>query len=91
MRTEPEKLLRKHRQLVHSDGLRVTSHRQRAAGDWVVNTLMVDGCSVPFRFRRKQACRNISGQYVNLTYYPSVETVGSMEFEIMKVVRIRTA
>jgi hypothetical protein len=91
MRSEPEKLLRRHRQLVHSDSLRVVSHVQRSAGDWIVNTLMVAGCSAPFRFRRKQACRNISGQYVNLTYYPSVEIVGGMEFEVMNVVRVRVA
>jgi hypothetical protein len=91
MQSEPEKLLRRHRQLVHSDRLRVASHVQRTAGDWIVNTLMVDGCSAPFRFRRKQAYRDISGQYVNLTYYPSVEIVGGMEFEVMNVVRIRVA
>ena len=91
MQTEPERLLRKHRQLVHSDRLRVISHVQRNAGDWIVNTLMIEGCSAPFRYKRKQAYRNISGQYVNLTYYPGVETVGSVEFEVMNVVRIRLA
>ena len=91
MQTDPEKLLRKHRQLVHSDRLRVTSHVQRDSGDWIVNTLMVAGCSAPFRFRRKQGYRNLNGQYVNLTYYPGVESVGGMEFEVMNVVRIRIA
>ena len=67
------------------------SHVQRNAGDWIVNTLMVDGCAAPFRFRRKQAYRDIKGQYVNLTYYPASETVGGMEFEVMNVVRIRIA
>jgi hypothetical protein len=91
MQTDPEKLLRKHRQLVHSDRLRVASHVQRDSGDWIVNTLMVAGCSAPFRFKRKQAYRNLNGQYVNLTYYPGVESVGGMEFEVMNVVRIRVA
>lgn len=91
MQTEPEKLLKRHRQLVHSDMLKVVSHVQRTADDWIVNTLMVEGCTAPFRFRRKQSCRSIKGQRVNLTYYPDSETVGGVEFEIMKVVRIRVA
>ena len=91
MQTEPEKLLQRHWQLVHSDMLRVTSHVQRTRGDWIVNTLMVEGCSVPFRFKRKQAYRNLQGQRVNLTYYASNETVGGIAFEVMNVVRIRIA
>jgi hypothetical protein len=91
MQTEPEKLLRRHRQLVHSDMLKVTSHVQRTGSDWIVNTLMVEGCSAPFRFKRKQACRNLNGQRVNLTYYASNETVGGIAFEVMNVVRIRIA
>lgn len=91
MQTEPEKLLKRHRQLVHSDMLRVISHVQRTEGDWIINTLMVDGCTVPFRFKRKQAYRNIQGQRVNLTYYPGSEAVGGVEFEVMNVVRIRVA
>jgi len=91
MQTNPEKLLKKHRQLVHSDMLTVTSHVQRTEGDWIVNTLMVEGCTAPFRFKRKQPYKNIMGQRVNLTYYASSETVGGMAFEIMNVVRIRVA
>jgi hypothetical protein len=89
MQTNPEKLLKKHRQLVHSDMLTVTSHVQRTEGDWIVNTLMVEGCTAPFRFKRKQPYKNIRGQRANLTYYASSETVGGLEFEIMNVVRIR--
>ncbi|HSG11080.1 MAG TPA: hypothetical protein VLB10_04950 [Gammaproteobacteria bacterium] len=91
MQTDPDKLLKKHPQLVHSDMLTVVSHVQRNAGDWIINTLMVDGCPAPFRFRRKQPYRNIKGQRVNLTYYPVTESVGGIEFEIMNVVRIRIA
>ena len=46
-------------------------------GDWIVNTLMVEGCTAPFRSKRKQAYKNTRGQRVNLTYYPGSETVGS--------------
>ena len=91
MQTEPEKLLQRHRQLVHSDMLKVTSHVQRTEGNWIINTLMVEGCSAPFRFKRKQPYRNIKGQRVNLTYYSGSETVGGMAFEVMHVVRIRIA
>ena len=91
MQTEPEKLLQRHPQLVHSDLLKVISHVQRTGGDWIVNTLMVEGCSAPFRFKRKQAYRNLNGQRVNLTYYASSETVGGRAFEVMHVVRIRIA
>ena len=91
MQTNPEKLLKKHRQLVHSDGLKVTSHVQRTEGNWIVNTLMVEGCAAPFRFKRKQPYRDIKGQCINLTYYPCSESVGGVEFEVMNVVRIRVA
>ena len=91
MKTGPEKYLKKHRELVHSDMLRVTSHVQKERGEWIVNTLMIEGCSAPFRFRRKQPYRNIKGQRVSLTYYPASETVGGIEFEVMNVVRIRIA
>jgi len=84
-------MLQRHRQLVHSDMLKVTSHVQRTAGDWIVNTLMVEGCTAPFRFKRRQTYRNIQGQRVNLTYYPASETVGGIDFEVMNVVRIRVA
>ena len=91
MQTNPEKLLKQHRELVHSDMLKVISHVQRTEGDWIVNTLMVEGCTAPFRFKRKQPYRNINGQRVNLTYYPGSESVGGVEFEVMNVVRIRVA
>ncbi len=91
MKSEPEKLVKKHQQLVHSDHLTVTSHVQRNEGDWIVNTIMVEGCDAPFRYKRKKAYKNIKGQRVNLTYYPGTETVAGLEFEVMNVVRIRIA
>lgn len=89
MKSEPEKLLKKHRELTHSDMMKVTSHVQRETAEWFINTIMVEGCDVPFRFKRKQAYKNIKGQRVNLTYYPTVEKVAGLELEIMKVVRIK--
>lgn len=89
MKSEPEKLLKKHQKLTHSEMMKVVSHVQRDTPEWIINTIMVDGCDVPFRFKRKKAYQNLKGQRVNLTYYPSVETVAGMEMEIMKVVRIK--
>lgn len=89
MKSEPEKLIKKHQKLVHSDMLKVESHVQREAGEWIINTLMVEGCEVPFRYKRKQKYKNIKGQRVNLTYYPTSETVAGIEMEVMNVVRIK--
>jgi len=91
MQTDPDKLLKKHQQLVHSDMLTVISHVQRNEGDWIVNTLMVEGCTAPFRYKRKQSYKCIQGQRVNLTYYAATELVAGIEFEVMNVVRIRIA
>jgi hypothetical protein len=52
---------------------------------------MIDGCDVPFKFRRKTAYKNIKGQRVNLTYYPVTEKVAGMDFEVMNVVRIKVS
>ena len=91
MKSEPEKLLAKHKNLVHSEMLKVTSHVQREAGEWIINTLMVEGCEVPFKYKRKKKYKNIEGQRVNLTYYPDTESVAGIEMEVMTVVRIKIA
>ncbi len=89
MKDEPEKLLNKCAALVHSEEKKVTSHVQREEGEWILNTLMLDGCDVPFRYKRKKRYKNLRGQRVNLTYYPMTEVVGGLDFEVMKVVRVR--
>lgn len=91
MRSDAKKLLKKHDKLVHSDQFKVTSHVQRRDGDWLLNTIMVEGYDVPFKFKRKREYKNIKGARVNLTYYPVVENVAGLEFEVMKVVRIKIA
>ena len=50
---------------------------------------MLEHYSVPFRFKRKKPYKNLKGSYVNLTYYPAIETVAGIEVEVMNVVRIR--
>ena len=89
MKTDADKLLKKHQELTHSEMQKVVSHVQRDTKEWVINTLMIEGCDVPFRFKRKQPYKNVQGQRVNLTYYPSQETVAGMAMEIMNVVRIK--
>jgi len=90
-KTEPEALLERHANLVHSEMQKVTSHVQRRAEDWFVNTLMIEGCAAPFRYRRKRKYKNLEGSLVNLTYYADRESVAGIEIETMKVVRIRRA
>ena len=85
------KLLEQHRQLVHSENQKVLSHVQRELDDWFVNTLMIEGCDVPFKYKRKKLYKNLKGQKVNLTYYPESETVAGFDIEIMKVVRIKVS
>jgi hypothetical protein len=89
MKSDPKKLLKKHNKLDHSEMLKVTSHVQRRAGDWIINTVMIEGYDVPFKFKRKRPYKNLKGQRVNLTYYPGVEIVAGFELEVMNVVRIK--
>ena len=89
MESDPDKLLDRHDELVHSEGVKVTSHVQREVGEWILNTVMIEGHDVPFRYRRRRLYRDLRGARVNLTYYPATEKVGGMEVEVMKVVRIK--
>lgn len=84
-------MLDRHKLLVHSERKRVASHTQRKAAGWIVNTVMLEGYDVPFRFKRKTPYRKLTGTYVNLTYYPYTESVGGIDMEVMNVVRIRTS
>ena len=84
-----DKLLKKHESLNQLDGIKVASHVQRESGGWVINTLMLEGYDVPFKYRRKKLYKSLEGAPVNLTYYPLIEKVAGLDFETMKVVRIR--
>jgi len=89
--SDPEKLIKKHKELTHSDMLKVTSHVQRTSDEWTLNTVMVEGCDVPFKYKRKKIYKNLTGQRVNMTYYPTTERVACFEVEIMRVVRIKVS
>jgi len=91
LKSDVDKLLEKNRQLNQLDVARVVSHVQREKDGWVLNTVMLDGYDVPFKYSRKRRYRSLQGARVNLTYYPQLEQVAGLDVEIMKVVRIRQA
>ncbi|RDV28084.1 hypothetical protein DXV75_03720 [Alteromonas aestuariivivens] len=84
-------LLNRHPSLNHLESRKVSSHVQRPDGEWVRHTLMLEGLDVPFVFRRQKPYRSLIGARVNLTYYRQTEEVAGIEFESMKVVRIKRA
>jgi hypothetical protein len=87
--SDVNKLLKKHQQLNQLDMVQVVSHVQRDKDDWVLNTLMLDGYDVPFRYRRRTVYKSLKGARVNLTYYPETQSIAGVDFEMMNVVRIR--
>lgn len=89
--SDAAKLVKKHQELTHSESVKVVSHVQRDKDEWILNTVMIEGCDVPFKFKRKQQYKNLKGAQVNITYYPEVEIVAGLAFEIMNVVRIKIA
>jgi len=91
VKSEVDKLLEKNRGLNQLDMARVVSHVQREKNGWVLNTIMLDGYEVPFRYSRKKLYRSLKGARINLTYYPQSEQVAGMDIEVMKVVRLKRA
>ncbi|GDY24961.1 MULTISPECIES: hypothetical protein [unclassified Agarivorans] len=89
IKKDPETLLKKRPQLIHSEDMKVSSHVQREQDDWVLHTIMISGYDVPFIYKRKQRYQDLTGARVNLSYYPSQQLRAGFEFEIMKVVRLR--
>jgi hypothetical protein len=91
VKSEKEKLIAKHSQLNQTDNAKVVSHVQREEkdGEWLRHTIMLEGIDVPFIYRRKQKYQSLVGARVNITYYRHIEEVAGIEFETMKVVRIK--
>jgi len=87
--SDVNKLLKKHGQLNQLDMAKVVSHVQRQTDDWVLNTIMLEGYDVPFKYRRKTVYRSLQGAQVNLTYYSDTQSIAGIDFEMMSVVRIR--
>jgi hypothetical protein len=92
MQSDPKKLTKAHHELTHSEDRKVMSHTQREQDDWFINSIMIEDCEVPFKFKRKSKYKTLlKGQRINLTYYPKTETVAGLDFETMRVVRIKSA
>ena len=90
MQTDPKNLTTKHEKLTHSEELKVLSHSQREKDEWFINSIMIEGCDVPFKYKRNKKYKQLlKGQNLNLTYYPEKEMIAGLEFEFMKVVRIK--
>lgn len=84
-------LVEKHQQLTHSEDYKVASHVQRESDEWWLNTLMLEGVDVPFKYKRQKRYKNLKGSRVNVTYYPAVEKVAGFEIDVFRVVRLRRA
>ena len=91
MKSPIDKLLKDHQKLTHSDMIKVVSHVQRESGEWIINTLLIENCSTPFKYKRKKLYKDLKGQRVNLTYYRAIDDVAGIEVEVMNVVRIKIA
>ncbi|QIR14616.1 hypothetical protein [Shewanella aestuarii] len=91
MKSDSDELLKKHSNLIHSHDVTVASHTQREEGEWMLQTLMIKGYDVPFKYKRNKKYQNLTGKRVNLTYYPREQTVAGFKIETMQVVRIRLA
>jgi hypothetical protein len=87
--TSGKQLVKKHNKLTHSENIKVVSHVQREAGDWVINTLMIDNVDVPFKYKRKKHYKSLQGQKVNITYYPDEQSIAGFIVEVMSVVRVK--
>jgi len=86
---ELNKLCAKNPPLIHAEAQKVVSHTQRDQDEWILNTITIEGFDVPFKYKRTQKYKSLVGARVNLTYYPTVEKVAGLEFEVMTVVRLR--
>jgi len=91
MNKKEKQMLEKHKNLIQSDFQKVSSHVQREEDDWFINTIMIEGVDVPFKYKRKQPYKSLKGQRINITYYPHVENVAGFEIEVMNIVRIKVS
>ena len=87
-RTSVGRMLEAHGELIHSKMRKVTSHVQRDTPEWYLNTVMIEGCDVPFKYKRKKKYKSIKGAYVDITYRAETENVAGIPMEIMRVIKI---
>jgi len=91
MKSDSDKLLSRHEKLIHSNEMKVISHVQREVDGWFVNTIMVEGWDVAFKYKRKKGYKSIVGQRINVTYYLDSYEVAGIEMDCMTVVRLKIA
>jgi len=85
------KLTQRHPQLTHTENIKVVSHVQRESEEWQLNTLMLEGVDVPFKYKRKKQYRSLKDNRINITYYPDTEKIAGFDIEVMRIVRIKIA
>lgn len=83
-----KKFLAENDKLIHSTMLKITSHVQRQKDNWILNTVLVDGIEVPFKYKRQKKYKSLQGARVDIIYYPDTENIAGINFEYMKVVKI---
>ena len=83
-----KKFLAENDNLTHATMQKISSHVQRRKGEWVFNTVLIEGYEVPFKHKRQKDYKSLQGASVDMIYYPDKETIAGMEFEYMKVVKI---
>ncbi len=86
-----KKLLSENENLIHTEAIKVVSHVQREQDGWIINTLMLEDVSTPFKFKRKKKYKALADQQVNITYYSDTEMVAGFEIDVMNIVRIKIA
>lgn len=89
MQSNPKELLKKNSELIHSEMQKVVSHVQRPSDDWIQHTVMIEGHDIPFKFKRKKRYKSLQGNRVNITYYPTTESIADEDMDVMNVVRIK--
>ncbi len=83
-----KKFLAENEQLVHSKMKKVESHVQRQIDNWVQNTILIEDCDIPFKYKRQKKYKSLQGARVDIIYYPSNEDIAGIPFEYMKVIKI---
>lgn len=86
--TNLKKFLAENEQLVHSRMKKVESHVQRQVDNWIQNTLLIEDCDIPFKYKRQKRYKSLQGARVDIIYYPSHEEIAGIPFEYMKVIKI---
>jgi len=86
--TNLKKFMSENEQLIHSKMKKVESHVQRQVDNWIQNTVLIEGCETPFKYKRQKKYKSLQGARVDIIYYPSTEQIAGISFEFMKVIKI---